>query len=181
MHQCVNNNCKRNERCLSNESFSFHIFFSFVVVTLHCAKTFQKKKFFLSECYNVNSVTHSFNNYWSDLDHKAVKKSRSTMDKYKINFSLIPQFSWFNLILSCLPYCFRLFLFAQNFFLSIFNSIPFFQCSATYFPFGYFFIFQYNCNDNSMACSMAYNNNYLLWLAAAVTVVKKLIEWKCWS
>ena len=59
------------------------------------------KKFFLSECYNVNSVTHSFNNYWSDLDHKAVKKSRSTMDKYKINFSLIPQFSWFNLILSC--------------------------------------------------------------------------------
>lgn len=106
--------------------FHFTFFFSFfIVVTLECAKTFQN--FFLSECYNVNSVTHSFNNYWSDLDHKAVKKSRSTMDKYKINFSLIPQFSWFNLILSCLPYCFRLFLFAQNFFLSIFNSIPFFS------------------------------------------------------
>ena len=75
MHQCVNNNCKRNERCLSNESFSFHIFFLyfFIVITPLC-KDLPNFIFFLSECYNVNSVTHSFNNYWSDLDHKAVKK-----------------------------------------------------------------------------------------------------------
>jgi hypothetical protein len=117
------------------------------------------KIFILSECYNVNSVTHSFNNYWSDLDHKAVKKSRSTMDKYKINFSLIPQFSWFNLILSC-RIAFVSFYLPKIFF----NSIPFFSMLCYLLSIWIFFFHQYNCNDNSMACSMAYNNNYLLWL-----------------
>lgn len=119
----------------------------------------------LSECCSFTQQ-----NYWSDLDQKSCEKNQGQQWINTKNFSLIAQFSWFNLIRN-----------AAVLLSSLFISVPL-NILLLIFRFWYF-----KHNAMTTIWHVAWFTVTIIMLFQTALFVKsissseKLIEWKCWS